>query len=145
MCLYSTVQYYDKFLVGHPTKIYNPTEYDPLWFDLVKCTDLPARKLYHPMLLVKTDKLSFVLCRGCLSDNSEEYIHTDGEIMFTGTWSTLELNKVIEKVLKIDEEWHFEKKSSDLYKEYIHDITKIKLETKYELNEAYARARENKP
>ena len=35
--LYSTVQYYQKYPIGHSTKIFNPEKYDKFWYGLIKC------------------------------------------------------------------------------------------------------------
>ena len=68
--LYPTVQFYKKYPVGHPTKIFNPEKLDKNWFGLIKCKVLPPKGLYHPVLPVKTkcgnaEKLLFPLCRAC--------------------------------------------------------------------------------
>ncbi|XP_018334518.2 uncharacterized protein LOC108743448 [Agrilus planipennis] len=144
--LYPTVQYYDPFPIGHPTKIRRPSEYDPTWFGLVKCKILPPRKLYHPVLPIKTDKLVFTLCRKCLHHHqSEKCEHTEEERTITGCWTTLEIKKALEKgyvMQEIIEVWHFPEQSTYLFRDYINDFMKIKLETSphnYESNEAYAR------
>ena len=48
--LYPTVQYYQKYPIGHPTKIFNPEKHDVSWYGLIKCKVIPPRKLYHPVL-----------------------------------------------------------------------------------------------
>ena len=48
--LYPTVQYYQKYPIGHPTKMFNPEKYDKSWYGLIKCKVVPPRKLYHPVL-----------------------------------------------------------------------------------------------
>ena len=35
--LYPTVQYYQKYPIGHPTKIFNPEKHDISWYGLIKC------------------------------------------------------------------------------------------------------------
>ena len=57
--LYPTVQYFDYYPVGHPEKIYKPEKYDKNWYGLIKCKILPPKKLYHPVLPTKKDKLKF--------------------------------------------------------------------------------------
>ncbi|XP_072377781.1 uncharacterized protein [Diabrotica undecimpunctata] len=144
--LYPTVQYYDQYPVGHPTKIHAPEVYDPNWFGLVHCQILPPTDLYHPVLPVKTDKLMFPLCNQCVLEDCENCDHDDSERMLRGTWTTLEINKALEKgykIIKIHEVWHFEQTSTDLFKGYVKDFMKIKLETSphtYATNEEYARA-----
>ena len=43
--LYPTVQYYQKYPIGHPTKIFNPEKHDASWYGLIKCKVIPPRKL----------------------------------------------------------------------------------------------------
>jgi hypothetical protein len=68
--LYPTVQFFKKYPVEHPTKIFNPETFDPKWFGFIKCKVGAPRKLYHPVLPVRTlcgksEKLLFPLCRTC--------------------------------------------------------------------------------
>lgn len=66
--------------------------------------------------------------------------------MFTGTWTTLEINKALEKgykIIEIYEVSHFKEKSTNLFKDYIKNFMKIKLETSphtYDCNHTYTRA-----
>ncbi|CAH1107159.1 unnamed protein product [Psylliodes chrysocephalus] len=79
-----------------------------------------------------------------MENSVKQCTHTDSERMFTGTWTTLDLNKALEKGYTIDkiyEVCHFSQKSNNLFKDYIRDFMRIKLETSphsYESNEAYA-------
>ena len=113
--LYPTVQYYQKYPIGHPAKIFNPEKYDKSWYGLIKCKMLPPRKLYHSVLpqrikivppnepgkkkkAVSYNKLIFTLCRSCAETmNQNECKHTDNEKSFIGTWTTDEVNKALEK------------------------------------------------
>ena len=86
--LYPTVMWYDQFPLGHP-QIFCGTSpelqeiqkvYDGTWFGLVKCTVIPPRGLYFPVLpQVFHSKLMFVLCRTCTEElnQSESCHHTD--------------------------------------------------------------------
>jgi DNA polymerase type B, organellar and viral. len=67
--LYPTVQYFGYYPVGHPEEIYKSEKYDKDWYDLTKCKILPPKKLYHPVLPIKTDKLIFTLCTNVLKKN----------------------------------------------------------------------------
>ena len=61
-----------------------------------------------------------------------ECVHSDEERAITGVWCTNEFQKALEKGYKIAhiyEVEHFEKRSTDLFKEYIKKFMKIKLET----------------
>ena len=48
--LYPTVQYYQKYPIGHPTKIFNSEKHDKSWYGLIKCKVLPPKGLINPVL-----------------------------------------------------------------------------------------------
>ena len=136
--LYPTVQYYQKYPIGHPTKIFNPEKYDKSWYGLIKRKVVPPRRLYHPVLpqRIKVDnyeKLIFTLCKTCAETrNQNKCNHTDAKRSFIGTWTTDEISKAIDKgykVLRTYEVWHFDKSTHDLFKGYIRRFMKIKLES----------------
>ena len=148
--LYPTVQYYQKYPIGHPTKIFNPEKYEKSWYGLIKCKVVPPRKLYHPVLpqrikvahkeeegkkkrSIAYEKLVFTLCKACAETrNQNKCEHTDHERSFIGTWTTDEINKALEKgykVIRTYEVWHFDKSTDDLFKGYIRRFMKIKLES----------------
>lgn len=135
--LYPTVQFYDHYPVGHPVKIYNPDYYNKKWYGFIKCKVIPPRKLYHPVLPAKihtgkSEKLLFPLCYTCAKNKMQKCTHIDNERAIIGTWTTDETNKAIEKGYKIEkiyEVWHFEEKSNQLFRGYVKDFMKIKLET----------------
>ena len=100
--LYPTVQFYDWYPVGHPEKIIKPDYYSKKWFGIIKCKVLPPKNLYHPVLPVKVkmdknEKLLFPLCLKCAEKKIRKCLHSENERMITGTWSTIEVNKAIEK------------------------------------------------
>ena len=140
--LYPTVQYYQKYPIGHPTKIFNPEKYDKSWYGLIKCKVVPPKGLYHPVLpqRIKVDsyeKLGFTLCKACTETrNQNECKHSDNKRSFIGTWTTDEVNKALEKgykVIRTYEVWHFDKSTDDLFKGYSRRFMKIKLEpSKYD-------------
>ena len=136
--LYPTVQYYKKYPIGHPTKIFNPEKHDRSWYGLIKCKIIAPRKLYHAVLpqRIKVDnyeKLIFTLCKRCAETrNQNKCDHSDNERLFIGTWTTDEVNEAIKKgykVLETYEVWNFDKTSDDLFKGYIRRFMKIKLES----------------
>ena len=136
--LYPTVQYYQKYPIGHPKKILNPEKYDNSWYGLIKCKVIPPRGLYHLVLpqRIKVDsyeKLVFTLCKTCTeTKNQNERKHTGNERSFISTWTMDEINKAIEKgykVLRTYEVWHFDKTTDDLFKGYVRRFMKIKLES----------------
>jgi hypothetical protein len=140
--LYPTVMFYDYYPVGHPIKIYEPKQYNPDWFGFIKCKIVPPRGLYHPVLPCKintgkSEKLMFTLCNTCPRFRNQNCNHSDDKRAITGTWTTVKLNKAIEKGYKIEkvyEVWHFEEKSNELFKGYVQDFMKIKLETSVDEN-----------
>ena len=136
--LYPTVQYYEKYPIGHSTKIFNPEKYDKSWYGLIKCKVVAPKGLYHPVLpqRIKVDsyeKLVFTLCKACAETrNQNKCEHSDNERSFIGTWTTDEVSTAIEKgykVLRTYEVWHFDKTTDDLFKGYIRRFMKIKLES----------------
>jgi hypothetical protein len=154
--LYPTVQCYDDYPIGHPTKIFKPRTYNSDWYGLIKCAILPPKGLYHPVLPVKNktksgdEKLTFPLCQLCakLNNQKDKCSHTESQRIIRGTWCTNEVKKAIEKgykIITIDEVWHFYEKSSNLFKGYVKAFMKIKLETSpwqddFESEEEYRKA-----
>ena len=130
--LYPTVQCYQKYPIGHPTKIFNSEKQDKSWYGLIKCKVLLPKGLYHPVLpqRIKVDnyeKLIFTLCKTCTETRSQSKCdHTDAKRSFMGTWTTDEVNKAIEKGYKV---WHFDKSTDALFKGYFRRFMKIKLES----------------
>ena len=66
--LYPTVQYYQKYPIGHSIKIFDPLKFDKSCYCLIKCKVVPPEGLYHPVLpqRIKVDsyeKLVFTLCK----------------------------------------------------------------------------------
>ena len=93
--------------------------------------------LYHPVLPVrlrcgKADKLLFRLCRSCaITQHQGKCDHTDVERALTRTWCTDEISLALRKgyrILEIYEVWHFDETSDTLFKGYVKDFMKIKLE-----------------
>lgn len=160
--MYPYVQYYKPYPVGHPDILtyskgvcYNTNgdrddpdyvefSYDSLHkrildgtlFGLVKCSILPPRGLYHPVLPCKIDvkktvKLIFGLCRSCMKDQITECTHMDDDRVIHGTWTTIELQKALQKGYKlteITEVYHWKRTSTELFKEYINFFLKMKIE-----------------
>ena len=127
--------------VGHLQFINQPRTTDvSRYYGLVKCNILPPYELHHPVLPYRIEsKLVFPLCRTCvqeqlkqhLTQRSKKYPHSPQERSLTGTWTTLELEKAIQKgyiVTYIYEVWHFKEKSKELFSQYIKTFMKIKQE-----------------
>ena len=78
--LYPTVMYYDKYPIGHPTRIIKPSVYDKDWFGFIYCKVIPPADLYQPVLPVKQKtkqghKLLFGLCRTCMNRINLSCVH----------------------------------------------------------------------
>ncbi|GBM93101.1 hypothetical protein AVEN_267172-1 [Araneus ventricosus] len=151
--LYPTVNFFDCYPTGHPEKIKNPKKCNKKWYGLIKCKILPPRKLYHPVLPYKEEKVIFSLCKLCSETikckhhktvsekkrckeyyeiRNKECNHTDDERSFIGTWTTPEVKLAIQKgyqILNIYEVWNFNTRSDTLFKDFVKMFLKIKLET----------------
>lgn len=71
-------------------------------------------------------------CQRCHEFKSAKCCHSDDERAITGFWTTVEIKKAREKgykVVEIYEVQHFEKRSTELWRNYIKKFLKIKLET----------------
>ncbi|XP_044591456.1 uncharacterized protein LOC123269685 [Cotesia glomerata] len=107
---------------------------------LIKCTVLPPRKLYHPVLPCKIhNRLLFALCRTCAQELRQTGCnHKTKDRKFTGTWVVDEVKKAVSKgyiVLKIYEIWQYDimqynkdKECDGLFTEDINTFLKIKTE-----------------
>jgi hypothetical protein len=131
--LYPYVNKVKVYPVGHPTVIRENFQPISNYFGLIKCRVLAPAKLYHPVLPVRAKgKLFFPLCKQCVMDNSSECRHSEEERSFWGTFTTIEVQKAIEKgyrVLQIHEVWHFENTSTDLFSEYVNYFLRLKQES----------------
>ena len=92
-----------RMIVGHPKIITENFQDVSEYFGLVKCTVLPPRGLFHPVLPYRAcGKLMFPLCKTCAdTTNKTECTHTDAERAITGTWCHVELLKALEKGYEI--------------------------------------------
>ena len=127
-----------EFPVGHPSihvGDFEPLETVHLRFKgLYKCTVLPPDHLYIPVLPLRTasKKLMFPLCNACaVAEQQEPCEHSDKEREMSGTWTHVELLKAVEKgykILAVDEVWHWDQWSADLFSGYMNAFFKIKEE-----------------
>ena len=111
--LYPSVNYYDDYPIGHPVEITenfgDPTKY----FGFIEAFVIPPKNLYFPVLAEKGDKLTFDLKPK------------------RGVWTTIEMNKAIEKGYKIKKIYkvlHYNKRSNKIFKKYVSTFLKIKQE-----------------
>ena len=139
--LYTCANLECKYPTGHPEFIDQPGTTDiSKFYGLVKCKILPPYELYHPVLPYRYDsKLLFPLCKTYaqngikqeLLQRSKKCPHSAEERSLTGTWTTIELEKAIEKgyvIVYIYEVWHFKEQSNELLHPYIKTFMKIKQE-----------------
>ena len=131
---YPFVLKFKEYPVGHPTVISRDFDYSlQSYFGFVKCTVEPPRGLHIPVLPKRIqEKLVFPLCTTCaMSGMQSECRHSDCERSMTGTWTTAELLKAVNKGYKISKIYqvlHYETKSSELFRGYINSWLKIKQE-----------------
>ena len=121
-------------VVGHPRIITENFEDISTYFGLIKCSVLPPRGLFHPVLPYRTQgKLMFPLCKSCADAcDHTPCTHCDHERAIQGTWCSVELEKALERgyrILQMHEVWHFPQSSDGLFKEYVDTFLKIKQES----------------
>jgi hypothetical protein len=121
-------------VIGHPRVITENFGDISTYFGLVKCTVLPPRGLFHPVLPYRTQgKLMFPLCKLCADVcNQSPCTHSERERAIQGTWCSVELEKALGKgytILRMHEVWHFPETSDKLFKDYVNTFLKIKQES----------------
>ena len=95
-------------IIGHAQIITENFQDLSSYFGLIKCTVLPPRGLFHPVLPYRTlGKLMFPPCRTCADAcNLATCTHTEEERAIQGTWVSVELEKALQKgyrVLRVHE------------------------------------------
>jgi G:T-mismatch repair DNA endonuclease (very short patch repair protein) len=139
--LYPFVVKRKKFPVGHPIRITkninsNISVYDGFIF----CKILPPKNLYFPVLPVRIkNRLVFPLCYECASEqNNNKCQHNNNQRAIIGTYTTMELNKAIEKnyeIIEIYEVWNYDllspinENEPGIFTQFINDFIKIKIES----------------
>ena len=123
-----------KTVVGRPHIITENFDDIFTYFGLIKCTVLPPRGLFHPVLPYRTQgKLMSPMCKTCADTcNQALCTHSERERAIQGTWCSVELEKALEKgyrILQMYEEWHFAETSDALFKDYVDTFLKIKQES----------------
>ena len=135
--LYPYVNKEGTYPVGHPEILRgHPSEFDYsdcAYYGLVKCSVLPPRGLFHPVLPARiNEKLMFALCRTCAQELSrEECSHSDEERTLHGTWATPELYRATYYgyvIKEITEVWHYKRKKKGMFADYVNKFLKIKQE-----------------
>ncbi|KAG8238191.1 hypothetical protein J437_LFUL014067 [Ladona fulva] len=139
--LYTYVNKYKKYPIGHPT-IFVGDDCPELHSveGLMRCTVLPPPYLYHPVLPYRVnDRLMFPLCRSCAAAEFQEFCgHSDDERSITGTWVSDEVKVAVRegyRVLKVHEVWQYRTTVYDpatgeggLFTNYINCFLKMKQE-----------------
>ena len=138
--LYPWVNKTCEYPLGHP-EIYTqvPVQEFSNYFGLAKVDILPPPDLFHPVLPMRCEKLTFPLCAACVKEQQQLPMlertpiceHSREQRMLRGTWCTPEIAKAREvgyELVKVHEVWHFEESSSGLFAEYVNAWLKIKTE-----------------
>jgi hypothetical protein len=100
-------------------------------FGLIKCKILPPKGLLFPVLPCRTEKLTFPLCRTCVTLFCEHCTHDDAERALYGTWTSVEVHKALEcgyKILSVYEIYHF-KTRGKIFDTYVDTFMKLKQES----------------
>ena len=128
MSLYPYVCKYGKYPIAHTTIHVGDTCKDVAaclkMEGLVKCSIVPPKRLYHPVLPFRYNKkLLFCLCRSCVvveQNMCDECRHdTDEERALMGTWVIDEIRLAVEKGYRIRE----------IYEIYEYHVTQYNRET----------------
>jgi hypothetical protein len=109
MSLYPYICKYYKFPLGHPVIHVGDACQDIEAMlrkeGFVKCTILPPRRLYHPVLPFRcNNKLLFCLCRPCAIERNTdtEFTHESAtDRALVGIWVIDEVRLAVEKVYKV--------------------------------------------
>ena len=147
--LYPTVNCYDYYPVGHPEIFTSNFDFSlNSYFGLVQCCILPPQNLLFGILPVHCNgKLLFPLCRTCSEKfQTDPCTHSEDERFLFGVWVSEELKVALSlgyKIIDIFCVHHFERKSNQLFSNYIRTFFKLKLtaskrpkgETPEQLNE----------
>jgi hypothetical protein len=133
--LYPWVNFTMEYPVGHPEFITSNFDQDlENYFGIIKCTVLPPKDLYIPVLPMHcgpTKKLIFPLCKSCAdSFQTSLCTHNEKDRAITGTWFTEEVKLAVSKgyrMVKIWTVWNFKERTTDLFKDYVKTFYKKKL------------------
>ena len=134
LSLYPTVLYECNFPLGHPKIInefsnHNIDEY----FGFISCRVLPPTRLRIPVLPIRiNNKLVFPLCFTCSKNQKKtKCTHPNHMRCINGMWTSIEIQEALKAGYTIDklyEVYHYDKQSSELFKEYIRKWIKMKQE-----------------
>ncbi len=132
--LYPWVNFWMRYPIGHPEVVTHKFKSLDEYFGIVKCSVLPPKDLYIPVLPMHCGpnrKLIFPLCASCAeSFQTSPCQHSDKERVITGTFFTEEVKLALEKgyqLVKMHSVWHFAEQSDRLFREYVKTFYKKKL------------------
>jgi hypothetical protein len=132
--LYPSVNFTQEYPIGHPRIITCDFADLESYFGIIKCSVIPPKELYIPVLPVHCGvqkKLIFPLCNRCSQTwQTKQCTHSPSQRELTGTWFTEEVKLAVQKgytITKIHSVWHFEERSNKLFKEYVQTFYKKKL------------------
>lgn len=121
-----------KYPIGHPETVTN--NFPPLEnvLALVQADVLPPQHLLHPVLPYRSGKtLMFPLCRTCATNKTPKCSCVADARMLSGTWTSMELNVASRngyQIKKIYEMKLWRNSTTELFKEYVHIFSKLKME-----------------
>ena len=149
--LYPKTNFDTSYPVGHPTRrIFKHSEQEVNWSKpednpyngILKVLLVPPKNLRVPVMPYKIgnddQRLLFTLCKKCAAKypegarvNNYECYHTEKERQFVSTCTSIELNEALNvgyKVKRIFRVNEYEKFDDTIFKGYVQDFFKIKLE-----------------
>lgn len=144
--MYPAANFYTRYPLKTPKVIVkgekvNWTRPEDLEYEgLYKVLVLPPTNLRHPVLPVKfDDRLLFPLCRTCAIDYEKKSTrvkgyrctHTDDQRSFATTVTHLELAEALRQNYRatyFDRAWHWDEWSSDVFKPYVRQFMKLKIQ-----------------
>ena len=130
--MYPAVMKQETFPLGHPEIITRgPFQNINEYFGLAKVRIIPPHGLFNPVLPVRLDgKLLFPLCYRCACTQSQDPCRcSEAERSFIGTWTTVELQKAVEKGYRIEsifEVYHWAQSTNNLFTDYVDLFLRLK-------------------
>ena len=130
-------------MLGHPVVLTRGPNQDfqPLdsvhrrYRGFIQCTVAPPSKLLIPLLPYRSPdkKLLFPLCRSCADEGvHRSCTHSGKERHLHGVWTTVELTKAVDalgyRIVQVDEVYHWDSWSGDLFRGYMNTFFKVKEE-----------------
>ena len=138
--LYPATNKQKRYPVGHPEIVTHDFQPMDQYFGIAKLKILAPRRLYHPVLPVRSPdgKLKFPLCQWCaIEENQEPCCCNDERRALVGTWCSPEIEKAVQTgytILKVYEVYHWSETSqwnpdtgeTGLFSEYVDCFLRLK-------------------